>query len=307
MYESLSAHSAAFHLYIFPFDDLTLRILNKLQLKNVTLVPLELFETDELKKVKTERSKGEYCWTCTPSTISYVLNNYEVNECTYIDSDLFFYSDPAVLISELDKNGKNVLMTEHRFSFIPRLYEEKRGGRFCVQFLTFRNEQSSRAILDRWKKQCIDWCYARYEDGKFGDQKYLEEWPDIYQNTHILEHQGGGVAPWNLDSYRFYMEEGRLKGIVRKTGVEFDVVFYHFQYVKFMENNTYDIGWYHISNLVRSLFYIPYLRRVINTEKMLKEIDPAYQITRYVFRSDGLKDRIKALFKKTAGYNILDI
>ena len=90
------------------------------KLNKVTVVSSDEFETDELKEVKKERSKAEYCWTCTPSVISYVLRKYDVPDCTYIDSDLFFYSDPAVLISELDQHNKNVLITEHRFSFLPR-------------------------------------------------------------------------------------------------------------------------------------------------------------------------------------------
>ncbi len=122
MYESLCAHSSDFHLYIFAFDSLSERILKEMNLENVTVISLEEFETPELKKVKKERSKAEYCWTCTSSTISYVINTYGLSGCTYVDSDLFFFSDPVVLISELDQHKKNVLMTEHRFSFLPRLY-----------------------------------------------------------------------------------------------------------------------------------------------------------------------------------------
>ena len=90
---------------------------------------------------KKDRISAEYCWTCTSSIISYVLKNFNVPDCTYIDSDLIFYSDPSVLISEMNRSKKNVLITEHRFSYLPRLYEIKRAGRFCVQFMTFRNER----------------------------------------------------------------------------------------------------------------------------------------------------------------------
>jgi hypothetical protein len=307
MYESLAAHSAEFHLYIFSFDKIADRILKKMNLPNVTVVSLEDFETEELKRVKKERSKAEYCWTCTSSTISYVLSNYKVKECTYLDSDLLFFSDPAVLISELDRYNKNVLMTEHRFSLLPRLYEEKRGGRFCVQFLTFRNEASSLRVLERWRNQCIEWCYARYEDGKFGDQKYLEEWPHIYNNTHILEHPGGGVAPWNLDSYRFFQNRGKISGIIRKTGKEFELVFYHFQYVKFLENKTFDIGWYHISPYIKKLLYLPYLRKIEEIEARLASFDPEYHKTITIFKTDSFRNKIKTGLKKVLGYNIISI
>jgi hypothetical protein len=307
MYDSLLTHSSDFQLYIFAFDSLTERMLKKLNLERVTVISLEEFETEELRKVKKERSKAEYCWTCTSSTISHILKNFDVSDCTYVDSDLFFFSDPSVLISELDEYKKNVLMTEHRFSFLPRLYEEKRAGRFCVQFLTFRNEESSLVVLEKWRKQCIEWCYARYEDGKFGDQKYLDEWPLIYNNTHTLKHEGGGVAPWNLDNYRFYNEHGTIKGIVRKTGSEFNLVFYHFQYVKFLENKFFDIGWYHISSFIKKLLYRQYLIKIEQIETMLVTVDTEYHKAVTIFRTDGIRNKLKTGFKKTFGYNIISI
>jgi hypothetical protein len=305
MYESLISNTSDFHLYIFAFDDITAEVLVHLNLDKVTIVTLGEFETTELKEAKKSRSRAEYCWTCSSSIISYVLRNFEAAECTYIDSDLFFYSDPAILITELDQYNKNVLITEHRFSFLPGLYEEKRAGRFCVQFLTFRNEESSLKVLDKWRQQCIDWCYARYEDGKFGDQKYLDEWPDVYDNIHILQHEGGGIAPWNLQDYRFHADLGTVKGITLKTGSAFKVVFYHFQYIKFLANGSYDVGWYLITSIPKKLFYVPYLIKIEAIEARLNELNLNYQRRFTNFRSDGFTDILKKGVKKLLGYNVM--
>jgi len=305
MIESLNAHSSDFQLYVFAFDELTYEILLEQNLNNVTVVSLKEFETNELQEVKNERSKAEYCWTCTPSIISYVLDKYKVADCTYIDSDLFFYSDPAVLISELNKDNKNVLITEHRFSYLAGLYEENRAGRFCVQFLTFLNEKSSLDILDKWRNQCISWCYAKYEDGKFGDQKYLDEWPSAYPNIHILQHHGGGIAPWNLQQYSFLNNGSGIKGIINKTGSEFDVIFYHFQYVKFLENGSYDIGWYLIPRSIKKLFYLPYLKKLEEIEERLCHLKGGYFTQYTYFKADNIKNILKKLTKKTLGYNMI--
>jgi hypothetical protein len=307
MYESLSAHCNDFHLYIFAFDDLTRDILQNLNPEKVTVVSLDEFETDELKEVKKDRSRAEYCWTCTPSIISHVLKNYKVQDCTYIDSDLYFYSDPTVLLEELEEYNKNVLITEHRYSYLPRLHGEKRAGRFCVQFLTIRNEENSLKVLEKWRNQCIGWCYARHEDGKFGDQKYLDEWPVIYDNTHILRHHGGGIAPWNLQQYFFY-EDGRIiKGKVKKSGLEFSVVFYHFQYVKFLEDGSYDIGWYQITSTARKLFYKPYLKKIEGIEARLMTSNLDYHRTYFSFNGAGFKNILKKGAKRLLGYNIMNI
>jgi hypothetical protein len=307
MYESLKKESRNFHLYIFAFDDLSFEILSDLKLDYVTIISLEKFETPELKEVKTSRSVAEYCWTCTPSTISHVLHNYDVPHCTYIDADLYFYSDPSVLIAELQESGKSVLITEHRFSFLPKLYEEKRGGRFCVQFITFIREEKSMQVLEKWRGQCIEWCYSRYEDGKFGDQKYLEVWPLIYSNIHILEHQGGGIAPWNLTQYVFTRDDGSVSGINLKSKFKFTVVFYHFQYVKFMENNLCDIGWYYISSTVKKVFYEPYITKIKETEEKILNLNTGYKPGLTGIKTDSLKNKLKALSKNVFGYNILKI
>ena len=305
MYESLKTYSNEFQLFLFAFDDMSFQILKALNLQHVTTVSLAEFETTELLGVKKGRSKAEYCWTCTPSIISYLFNKYNFADCTYLDADLIFYSDPAVLIEEMVENQKNVLITEHRFSPVAKLYEKKRAGRFCVQFVTFTNESDSLLILEKWRLQCIDWCYARYEDGKFGDQKYLDVWPEDYHNIHILQHLGGGIAPWNLQQYSFSYNGESITGKVKKTGSVFKVVFYHFQYVKFIKTGLYDIGWYLISSGFRKMFYIPYLKKVEEIEIMVKKTNLSYQTAFTEFKTDNLKNKIKTGFKKVFNYNIV--
>ena len=60
-------------------------------------------EDEALLKLKEERSKAEYCWTCTPVTIEYVLKHFKEPSCTYIDADLYFFADPQVLFDEMEQ------------------------------------------------------------------------------------------------------------------------------------------------------------------------------------------------------------
>src|SRR5215210_975929 len=76
LYESLRAVRAPFRLTAFCFDDEALEIFQRLTLDDVECVGLRELEeaTPELAAVKPGRSRGEYCWTSTPCTISYVLD-----------------------------------------------------------------------------------------------------------------------------------------------------------------------------------------------------------------------------------------
>jgi len=295
-----------FHLFIFAFDTLSDTMLRKLNLPDVTVISLNEFENEKLLAVKSSRSRAEYCWTCTSSTIDYVLEYYKVPACTYLDADIFFYGSPEVLLDEL-KNGKNVLITEHRFSRFARLFEQRRAGRFCVQFITFADKADSRKVLDIWKNQCIDWCYARYEDGKFGDQKYLENWPVQYDNVHVLSHPGGGIAPWNARQFNFVGENDKLYGIKPGSGERFEVIFFHFHYIRLLHSGYADLGWNRLPEKVKVLFYKPYISRMIEKEIILEDKFPEYKRPVFDESASGIKESAKSWFKSITHFNLLNV
>lgn len=233
MYDSLRAHAPEFHLYVFAFNELARETLQALALPHLTVVSLKEFEDKDLLRVKKERTRAEYCWTSTSSTILYVLNNFNEPNCTYVDADMVFYSDPGALIREAEEAGKSVMITSHRYT---RRYDQsKLRGKYCVQFMYFRNNPEGREVLQWWRDRCIEWCYARVEDGKFGDQKYLDDWTIRFPSVHELVHEGGGIAPWNCQQYRLTgdIEDKILTNL--ETGKAWPLVFFHFHGVKLFE------------------------------------------------------------------------
>ena len=258
MYESLRKHSNdAFNLYILAFDRAAYDLLTALKLPFITVISMKDFETDALKALKKNRALNEYCWTCTPSLIKYCLDKYNLDFCTYLDADIYFFSDPSVLIKEM-KSDASALITEHRYT--PQYDRTETSGVFCVQFMTFNQTHESRLILQHWEKQCHEWCFARYEDGKMGDQKYLDIWPEKFENVHVLQNLGGGVAPWNVQQYS--VEEGvdSVRCNVKQTNVDFKLIFYHFHGLRFYQFNKLSLGGeYDISPAVKKLVYKPYI------------------------------------------------
>lgn len=289
MYNSLAARETDFTLYILCFDEKTYTILHKLNLAHVILCKLEDFENDELLQVKKERTKGEYCWTCTPQVISFFMETYKLGHLTYLDADLYFYSDPAVLMDEFTHSGGSVLITEHRYTPAYK-HLENTAGIYCVQFICFVNNKIGKKVLSWWKERCLEWCYARFEDGKFGDQKYLDNWPSMFEGIHVLEHLGGGAAPWNIQQYR-------MEALPSVNSVP--VVFYHFHDFVIQTGWTFDYGDLPLSKHAKNYIYKPYIKALKKSLCMIQEIEPAFSAG--IIRPDrgirALKKSLKRLIK----------
>lgn len=273
MYRSLSRHCPAFHLFVFAFDEKLVAALGKMRLEHLTVVSLKEFENERLLAVKPTRSAGEYCWTCASSTILYCLQHYDIDSCTYIDSDLYFFADPTVLIEEMGDN--DVLITSHRYT--PQYDQTATSGKYCVQFMTFKNTTNGLNVLNWWVNACLEWCYNRFEDGKFGDQKYLDDWTQRFKGIHELRNLGGGVAPWNMQQYVFRKEGDAVTGTEIATGTDFPLVFFHFHdlwCLKMGVFREFNISPnYHLTNSVSTVVYGAYIPVLKRSYVEMKRVD----------------------------------
>lgn len=276
MYESLLRHCPQFKLYIFPFDEAAVLALQRLDLPNVVVVPQREFEDSELLRVKRQRSRAEYCWTCTASTVLYVLEKFGHSSCTYLDADIYFFSSPDALLAELGE--KDVIITEHRYS--PQHDFSATSGTYCVQFVTFKNSERGLRALRWWREVCLESCELNPAEGKCGDQKYLDDWPQRFEGIHVLEHLGGGLAPWNIQQYSFRAEQGHEGGIELASGARFTPIFYHYHGLKLWTSGRVQLvgGSYQIGKDAFEFFYRPYLRHLDELGRRLAvrgvEFDP---------------------------------
>lgn len=273
LHESLQRTCSSYHLYVVAFDDQSFNYLKQAALPNLTPVHVSTFEDSELLKVKPTRSIAEYCWTCTSSIILYCINTYKLPSCTYLDADMVFYQDPQVLFNEL--GNKSVIITEHRYS---RAYDlASLRGIYCVQFMYFKNDENGITALKWWRERCLEWCYAYLEDGKFGDQKYLDDWTTRFQGVHVLKNQGAGIAPWNLQQFKFSTANDHISLQPVKGGETIPLIFFHFHGVKFFTNDMVVCcgAIYEIDKGTREIVYLPYIKKLLATEDMIKEKSPA--------------------------------
>lgn len=255
MIDSLSQHCDNFQLYMFAYDEKCYAYLQKQNYPNVTVLSLTQLEQHfpQLLEVKPSRTFAEYCWTTTAFTIKYCLENFDIDHCTYIDADLYFFSNPSVLVEEMGDN--DILITEHRY--VSQYDQSRTAGKYCVQFLTARNNVNGRKVIDWWKDVCHTWCYNRYEDGKFGDQKYLDDWTTRFEKVYVLKNLGGGLASWNVSQYDLS---------------QISPVFYHFHYFRYgkiLGMYEYIFGPYYLQDQAIQLFYEPYIHAISQIHKQL--------------------------------------
>jgi hypothetical protein len=231
MIASLKKHCQNAVVFVLCLDDLAREILQALRIDGCVCIPIDLIERGALLTAKNNRNRAEYCWTLSSCFTAWLMENREeIDLLTYLDADMMFYSSPEPLFAELE--NASIGIVEHRF--IPRLAHLESKGRFCVEWVSFRRDEQGLACLYEWREQCLEWCYDRLEDGRMGDQKYLDSWPADYTRTRVLGHVGSGVAPWNYANYRYRTDE---HGKILVDGLP--LIFFHFHQFQLLEGGSF--------------------------------------------------------------------
>ncbi len=258
-------------------------LLDRLQderIQTVSLEDLEVADVD-LIKVKPSRSRAEYIFTLTASWMNFLFESRaEIDLLTYLDADLYFFGDFEEVFRELGDASIGII--EHRHARVDS--DRLKYGRFNVGWVSIRQDNSGLKCVRRWREQCIQWCYDRAENGKFADQKYLDEWPESYNGVQIITHPGVNLAPWNLGRHSI----AGTRSV--PTADNRPVIFYHFtnmwrrlpRYV-WTGLGDYEIPTDACRNAVR-LLYKPYLKAVEQATMRLSSVgysDVAFNYSRH--------------------------
>lgn len=219
--ESLRRNGGEFRLWFLCLSPECFERLNRLADANIEVVNLEELEICDpaLLAVKPERSHAEYIFTLTAAWMVFLFGRHpQIDLLTYLDADLYFFGNYEGVFAELGDASIGII--EHRHAWLDS--DRLQYGRFNVGWVSIRRDEEGLRCVQRWREQCIEWCHDRVEDGKFGDQKYLDEWPERYRRVKIIDHPGANLAPWNLGRHKV----GGTKALPTADGRP--VIFYHF-------------------------------------------------------------------------------
>ncbi len=269
MHASLLRHCDDFHLYVLALSRECEDALAALEPEHVTVISLSSVEAfhPELSPAKANRSPIEYVFTLSPAWPLYLFDAFgHIDQLTYLDGDLWFFSDPSPVFSEI--GDSSIAIVPHRFPEDKKSRE--RFGIYNVGWLTYRRDQSGLECLRWWKQKCIEWCYDRVEDGRFADQAYLDDWPDRFAGVAVIRNPGVNLAPWNIASHRLELD-GTAAGQCLVDGRP--LIFFHFQGMREVFPGVYDLGLMEHGapklKILRQNIYAPYLRELHAFERML--------------------------------------
>lgn len=219
LYESLRKVESDFTMYVMAFDKECYDYLKKLNLPQMVVDNFDDIETDELREIKKERTRSEYCWTVGPLLTEHFIVKYNLESVAFIDADMMFYTSPKVIFDEIGDNS--IAITLHDMD---RVIDQ---SKYIVQFEFFRNDENGMKCLRWWRDRCIEWCYCRYEDGKYGDQGYLEQFDKLFDKVYVLKNPAACVSIVNI---------GTLNPVGKSMtyrGKEYPVVIFHYLCSKF--------------------------------------------------------------------------
>jgi hypothetical protein len=273
LYSSLRRHGGELTLWVLCLSnecEAALRDLALPGLRTLTLPDLERFDP-ELVASRQGRSAIEYYFTCSPCLPRYVLSLApEANEITYLDSDLYFFADPAIVFEELGQFSVGI--TPHRFTPRARASHGQYGA-YNVGWVSFRQDANGLACMNWWRQQCIEWCFDRLEGDRYADQKYLDQFERRFEGVKAIHHPGVNLAPWNLGQYEVELIENVVTVGSRP------LVLFHFQGLRRVGAMRFDTNLTgygeRLNASLRELIFLPYLRELVAWESRLHELGHA--------------------------------
>jgi len=269
LYESLIQVNGTALFVFFCIDANSVRLLNALKLNRSLVVSHEEFATPELLQGKPFRSRGEYCWTCKPVALLHLMRCMpEASWVAYVDTDMMFFADPDLALPGPESH---YLLAPHRYH--PAFSEyEKSAGKHNAGYVAARNSSEGKSVITWWKDRCIESCSVIPSDTAFADQKYLDQFSELFPFGVSADHKGLNVAPWNVENFNV------ANGV---DGIQVDeqpLLLYHFQGLQLFDNGTASlyIGDMRIRDVLRTEIYQPYLLALLRAFARIRAVDPAF-------------------------------
>lgn len=261
-----------FFIFILCIDDESHSVLKKIKWNTFHLITEKELDAG-IQSLKEERKIHEYCWTLKPVLCEHVMTNYSsIKRVTYLDSDLYFWENP----NKIFKNQPNcsvLLSIEEKYKPNWKKASQRKmikiTGLYNSGFISFKQDKISLQSVKWWKDKCLESCKIAPEEGKFGDQKYLDELPSLFPNICAITTPGVNIGPWNYLKYQFsnvndsiFIDDSLL-------------IFYHFSSLRVVSKNKVNFV-YRVNKKKLPFIYQIYIKAIKDIIDLVEKLDPNF-------------------------------
>jgi hypothetical protein len=160
----------------------------------------------------------------------------------------------------------------------------KKYGIFNVGWVFIKKDGNGLNCLGWWRERCLEWCYKRLEGGRYGDQKYLEEWPFRFEGVHVIGHKGINLAPYNVNNYTIEISGEQLNVDGQP------LIFFHFHGFRRLTRTLFAPGYARTKSdrSVREFIYKKYLHSLVEAQDfVLRKFGGFGHFTEFNMELDG--------------------
>ncbi len=276
LWRSLERHDPAARLTVLALDGETAVVLRSIGGSRLTVIERgQLLAADAaLAGVERGRSRAEFIFALTPCLVRHLFaTRADLARVVYLDADLYFFGSARPIWDEL--GDRPALIVPHRY---PAWHDDSAWyGRYNVGVVGFRRDESGRACVDWWRERCLESTALAGDGTRFGDQKYLDEWPGRFRGVVESKHSGINVAPWNWARHRFLLRDGTIE----VDGVP--LVVFHFAQFRRISERWFDSGQLEygiMSRTLRSRLYGEYWTALERSEREIQGVSPGFAFPR---------------------------
>ncbi|MEJ0106261.1 MAG: hypothetical protein WDO19_28550 [Bacteroidota bacterium] len=226
LYKSIKTYNKEITLQVLVSDNKPITTLFSGDEGLTIITTAELSEyplVDSLYKKYAHINFDDFRWSMKPVFASYLLRS-GYNKIIYLDCDMFFVNDYNFLLDELD--NYQVLLTPHWKNTNPLVdkksfFSNFTHGIFPAGF--FAANKKALAALDWWANACHFMMGDHPDIGIHDDQRYLDIFPVLFENTKIIRHRGCNIGAWNYEESARTLVNGEV--LINE---KYPVIFIHF-------------------------------------------------------------------------------
>jgi hypothetical protein len=199
MAESLRQYNSRAPIYVLALDSACQRTLELVNLPNLYIVSLNQLNIElegVVEFLEGSRGRKEFIFSLTPFLLKFLSKCVDSDYVFYVDADIYFHGAPDHILK--DRTAVAGIFS-HQFRSASKHLEVY--GIYNVGVVYFRRDPKGWQVLDWWAEKCLESTNLNLEiePKVFGDQKYLDFFPENFRGVETHPDYIYCKGPWNTN------------------------------------------------------------------------------------------------------------